>query len=550
MSTLEKQIQIFDTTLRDGTQAEKVSFSADDKLRIAKRLDEFGIDYIEGGWPGSNPKDLLFFDKAQRSKFGHAKIVAFGSTMRAGSQPESDPNIQALLKAETPAVSIFGKSWLLHIHTSLRIAPDQNLELISRSVSWLKSHDKEVIYDAEHFFDGYRDDPDYAVQTLRAAQEGGADVLVLCDTNGGTLPDEVSDVVSRVRLLLTLPLGIHAHNDSEVAVANSLAAVDSGCSHVQGTFNGFGERCGNANLASIIPNLQLKKKYRCVPEQNLNRLTSLSHFIAEVANVSHQNNLPFVGKSAFAHKGGVHVSAVMKDAQTYEHIDPGVVGNQRRVLVSDLSGRSNIFYKAEELGLDMQEHSDDVPAIVQELKRLENEGYVYEAAEGSFKLLMQRMIGEWQDFFALEGFRVIIEKNADQPTRSEATIRLNVNGHVEHTAAEGNGPVHALDQALRKALVKFFPEIKEMHLSDYKVRVLNENAATGAKVRVLIDSSTDGASWGTVGVSENIIEASWQALMDGVSYFLMQRGIEPRAETHLAETGVSLSDERKAKSVW
>ena len=412
---------------------------------------------------------------------------------------------------------------MLHVQKALKITPDKNLELIKKSITFIKSNGKEVVYDAEHFFDGYKDNPDYALATLLAAQEAGADVLVLCDTNGGTLTSEISEIIRFVKSKTHVVLGIHAHNDSELAVANSLAAVDEGCVHVQGTINGLGERCGNANLCSVIPNLQIKQQYNCIPEKGLERLTSLSHFVAEVANFSQPGYLPFVGKSAFAHKGVVHVSAVMKDARTYEHISPELIGNQRRVLVSDLSGRSNVFYKAEELQVDLKKHGDKAAEIVKQLKELENNGYQYEAAEGSFKLMIKKQIGEWKDFFKLEGFRVLTEKNAAEPSRSEVTIRLNVNGHFEHTASEGNGPVHALDQALRKALMKFYPEIQEMHLSDYKVRVLNSEDGTGAKVRVLIDSSSNGNTWGTVGVSENIIEASWQALMEGISYFLMQR---------------------------
>jgi len=536
---MHKQIKLFDTTLRDGTQGEKISFSVEDKLRIATRLDAFGMHYIEGGWPGSNPKDLQFFERAKKMSFRNAKIVAFGSTMRAGKQPETDTNLQALLKAETPAVSIFGKSWLLHVEKALRISPEENIDLIEKSVRFLKNRGKEIIYDAEHFFDGYKSDPDYALKTLYAAARGGADVLVLCDTNGGSQTGEIVQIISHVQKVVDTELGIHTHNDCELAVANTLAAVENGCAHVQGTVNGYGERCGNANLCSIIPNLQLKKNYVCVPAGRLKELAALSHFVSEVANVSPANGAAFVGKSAFAHKGGVHVSAVMKEARTYEHIKPETVGNQRRVLVSDLSGRSNITYKAQELSIVLDRHSEEVPAIVQHLKELENSGYQFEAAEASFKLLVQKMIGQWQDFFQLEGFRVIIEKNGTDDTRSEATIRLKVNGHVEHTASEGNGPVHALDRALRKALSQFYPEIKEMHLSDYKVRVLNEKEATGAKVRVLIDSSTNEDSWSTIGVSENIIEASWQALMDGFSYFLLQkenRKPESKQKRPVAET--------------
>jgi len=514
------KIDIFDTTLRDGTQGEKVAFSADDKVRIAKRLDKTGIDYIEGGWPGSNPKDFEFFEKAKNVDFEHAKIVAFGSTQRAGHAPEEDKNLQALISAETPAISIFGKSWILHVEEALKISWEENLELISNSVAYLKAHDKEVIYDAEHFFDGYKDNPEYAMKTLKAAESAGADVLVLCDTNGGTLNTEVSRIVSEVEKQVNAPLGIHAHNDSELAVANSLAAVAAGCIHVQGTVNGYGERCGNANLCSIIPNLQHKLGFDCVTEEQLAKLTSLSHFVSELANLSHPSRLPFVGKSAFAHKGGVHVSAVMKNVRTYEHMKPELVGNNRRVLVSDLSGKSNVSYKADELGIDLDKHREKVPDIVQQLKKLENDGYQFEAADGSFELLIKRMTNEWDDFFKLEGFRVITEKNGSEQPRSEATIRVKVNGQMEHTAAEGGGPVHALDCALRKALNKFYPEISQMYLTDYKVRVLNEKDGTSANVRVLIDSANDESSWGTIGVSQNIIEASWQALTDSISYYL------------------------------
>jgi 2-isopropylmalate synthase len=530
-----RKIQIFDTTLRDGTQGEQVAFSVEDKIHIAKKLDDFGVDYIEAGWPGSNPKDLAFFDRAQHETFRHAKIVAFGSTMRAGIRPQEDRNLQAFLDANTSTICIFGKTWLLHVIRALKTTPEENLRIIEESLTYLRSKDKEVLYDAEHFFDGYKSDPVYAVQTLKAAERGGAEVIILCDTNGGTLTSEVSKIVAEVKAQISTPLGIHAHNDSELAVANSLAAIDSGCMHVQGTINGYGERCGNANLCSIIPNLQVKKGYFCVPEESLARLTSLSHFVSEVANLSHPHRAAFVGRSAFAHKGGVHVSAVMKDATTYEHMTPETVGNQRRVLVSDLSGRSNVFYKADELKVNLEEHSKKVPDIVEKLKCLENQGFQYEAAEASFDLLIRRMIEDWEEFFRLEGFRAIIEKNATGETRSEVSIRVNVNDHSEHTASEGSGPVHALDLALRKALIKFYPEIEEIHLSDYKVRVLNEKDGTSAKVRVLIESSAGDDSWCTVGVSENIIEASWQALMEGISYYLMKkRGNVKNAKSRVA----------------
>ncbi len=513
-------IKIFDTTLRDGTQGEKISFSADDKIRIAERLDEFGIHYIEGGWPGSNPKDMAFFEKARKKNFRNSKIVAFGSTHHAGREPSDDPNLQGLIQADTPAVSIFGKSWLLHVKEALNITAEENLKIIYQTIDYLKKHGREVIYDAEHFFDGYKNNPDYAIKTLLAAQEAGADVLVLCDTNGGSMPNEISRIVGEVRQRTSTPLGLHPHNDCELAVANSLAAVQAGCVHIQGTINGYGERCGNVNLCSVIANLQIKQHYHCVPDEHLNRLTSLSRFVSEMANLSPDNKLPFVGSSAFAHKGGVHVSAVMKNARTYEHIEPELLGNHRRVLVSDLSGKSNVSYKAEELGIQLDGDKHDIPKIVRRLKDMENEGYQFEAAEASFELLVRKMTEPWKDFFQLEGFRVIVEKNGDEESRSEATIRLFVNGRKEHCAAEGNGPVHALDGAMRKALHKFYPEIRETQLTDYKVRVLNEKEGTGANVRVLIDSGSNEKSWGTVGVSPNIIEASWQALSDSYSYYL------------------------------
>lgn len=517
----KRSVKIFDTTLRDGTQGEGISFSSEDKLRILERLDRLGVDYVEGGWPGSNPKDMDFFRKAKDYSCKHTKVVAFGSTMRSGNTGLEDPNLQALLDAGTPTVCIFGKSWLLHVQSALGISAEENLELIHKSVSYLYANGKEVIYDAEHFFDGYKDNPEYAIKTLVTASEAGASTLVLCDTNGGTLPHEVSEIISAVGVQTNTQLGIHAHNDCDLAVANSIAAVQQGCVHVQGTINGYGERCGNTNLCSLIPNLQVKLDYECIPEDHVNILTPLSHYVSELANLAHAGNLPFVGKSAFAHKGGIHVSAVMKDPSTYEHVKPETVGNGRRVLVSDLSGRSNIRYKAEELGMDISSCGDKLPEIVEMLKHLENEGYQYEAAEASLNLLIQRMTKDWIDSFELKGFRLLVEKNEAEAIRSEATIRLKVNGIIEHTAAEGNGPVQALDLALRKALGKFFPEIGNMHLSDYKVRVLNEKDGTGAKVRVLIDSSSNGHHWGTVGVSENIIEASWQALMESFSYYLL-----------------------------
>lgn len=519
---MNRKIWIFDTTLRDGTQAEMISFSAQDKLHIAKRLDEFGIDYIEGGWPGSNPKDLAFFKMARNTRFQHARIVAFGSTKRAKIAVEDDQNLRFLLEAETPTVALFGKSWILHVEKALRITPAENLALIRDSIAFLKSKGKEVIYDAEHFFDGYKDNTNYAIETLLAAQTAGADLITLCDTNGGALPSEITRIVADVRQKISLPLGIHTHNDSGLAVANSLIAVEAGCVLVQGTINGYGERTGNADLCSVIPILQLKAGYQCVPPQKLAQLTSVSRYVSEIANLAHPNSLPFTGKSAFAHKGGVHVSAVMKNPRCYEHIDPESVGNRRRVLVSDLSGRSNIVYKARELNIDLDRHQEKISEIITRMKELEHLGYQYEAAEGSLELLISKIKSEYREFFNLKGFRILIEKNESGDLRSEATIRLEVDNTLEHAAAEGDGPVNALDNALRKALVKFYPEIKAMKLSDYKVRVLNASDGTAAKVRVLIESTSDGDTWGTVGVSENIIEASWQALTESISYFLMK----------------------------
>lgn len=519
---MSKQIKLFDTTLRDGTQGEGISFSADDKVRIARKLDDFGVHYIEGGWPGSNPRDMEFFRKAVGLRLRQAKIVAFGSTSRSDN-PASDTNLAALLEADTPTVSLFGKTWLMHVEQALKISPDENLERIFTSVQFLKSHGKEVIYDAEHFFDGFRSDPKYAISTLEAAHTAGADVLVLCDTNGGSLPSQVREAVEAVTARFDTEIGIHTHNDGELAVANSLEAVAAGCRHVQGTINGYGERCGNTNLCSVIPNLQLKMGFECIPKEKLSHLSRVSFFVSELANQVHAGAQPFTGKSAFAHKGGVHVSAVMKNPVTYEHIEPKTVGNSRRVLVSDLSGRSNIFYKAGELDIDLDEYPEQAGPIVEQLKNLEHNGYEFEAAEASLDLLIRRSLNQWEDPFSLKGFRILIEKNEHDQTRAEATIRVVVNGETEHTAAESSGPVHALDIAMRKALAKFFPEIERMHLSDYKVRVLNGDQGTRAKVRVLIESSCEGRSWSTVGVSENIMEATRQALMESYSWFLKEQ---------------------------
>jgi 2-isopropylmalate synthase len=518
-----RSIKIYDTTLRDGSQAEDIAFSVEDKVRIAQKLNELGIHYIEGGWPGSNPKDLQFFQEIRSVHLSGAKIVAFGSTCRAGTLPENDPNLQALIEAGTEAVTIFGKSWDMHALEALNISLDQNLEIISQSIRFLKGKVPEVIFDAEHFFDGFKNNPSYALSILRAAQEAKADWIVLCDTNGGTLPHHLQLAIREVKKEITAPLGIHVHNDSEMAVANSILAVQEGVAQVQGTINGYGERCGNANLCSIIPNLKLKMGLDCMTNAQLTRMTEVSRFVSELANLPHPKYLPYVGDSAFAHKGGIHVSAIRKSPLTYEHIQPEQVGNRQRVLISDLSGESNILYKAAEFGIDLESKDPSVRTILDNLKQLEHEGFQFEGAEGSFEILVKKALGKHKRFFDLLGFRVIVEKKEEEgPPLSEATIMVRVGDQVEHTAAVGNGPVNALDNAIRKALEKFYPELKEVKLLDYKVRILTTKDGTAAQTRVLIESGDGESKWGTVGVSENIIQASWQALVDSIDYKLLK----------------------------
>src|SRR5437016_4234493 len=524
------RIALYDTTLRDGTQGAGITLSAQDKLRIAERLDEFGFDYIEGGWPGSNPKDLEFFAQARSRSWRHARITAFGSTRRAGVAAEQDDNLRMILAAGTPAAAVFGKSWDLHVREALRTSLDENLRMIEDSVRYLKGRGLEVIYDAEHYFDGWKANPEYALATLAAARRGGADVVVLCDTNGGSLPFDIRDGVKAAQGAQGAgPLGIHTHNDSDVGVANAIVAVRAGAVHVQGTINGIGERCGNANLISLIPNLQLKLGYECVPAASLRRLGELSRIVSELANMAPNEYQAFVGKNAFAHKGGVHVSAVIAHPPTYEHIPPEAVGNERRVVVSDLSGRGNVLYKAEEMGLDLSKDSPQVREILARLKELEHAGFQFEGAEASFELLVRRTMGQHRPAFTLKGLRVMVEKGPHGGAAAEASIRVAVDGQEEHTAAEGNGPVHALDRALRKALERFYPEIRQVRLVDYKVRVLDADAATAAKVRVLIQSTDGRRTWGTVGVSENVVEASWQALVDSLEYVLLgeRAGVAP-----------------------
>ena len=519
---MNKHVTLYDTTLRDGTQGEQVNLSAEDKLKIAKKLDSFGIHYIEGGWPGSNPKDARFFEMARSLSFQNSKLTAFGSTRRANVTPEMDENLKALLMTEVEVVTLFGKSWDVHASHILRVALEENLEMIEDTVSYMKRMDREVIYDAEHFFDGYKKNAQYALKTLKAAEGGGADVLVLCDTNGGTMPDDIRKIIMEVRSKVGVPLGIHVHNDCGLAVANSLVAVQCGVRMVQGTINGYGERCGNADLTSVIGNLQLKMGYSCIEEDRMKQLTDLSRFVSEVANVPPLNQRPFVGKSAFAHKGGVHVSAVMKLPEAYEHIPPNRVGNRRRVLVSDLSGKSNIDFKAGEMGISLGGNGYDSEKIVQEVKKLEDQGYEFDAAEGSLELLMKKVTGQFLEPFRLESFRVTTEKDLSNESLSQATIKIRVGNDYEITAAEGDGPVSALDNALRKALMKFYPRIEEMGLVDFKVRVIDGSDGTSARVRVQIESRDSREIWSTIGVSKNIIEASWQALVDSVQYKLLK----------------------------
>jgi 2-isopropylmalate synthase len=514
-------VKIFDTTLRDGTQGEGISLSVEDKIKIAQRLDELGIHYIEGGWPGSNNKDIEFFIRAKELKLKNAKITAFGSTRRKDTLPENDHNLNKIIESGVEVATIFGKSWDFHVHTAIQTTLEENLAMIYDSVRYLKANGLEVIYDAEHFFDGYKKNPEYALETIRKAEAGGADWIVLCDTNGGSLPAEISAIVQTVKQHLQSPIGIHAHNDCELGVANSLAAIQAGATQVQGTTNGYGERCGNANLSSIIPNLQLKLGYSVLKPEQLALLTQVARYVSEVANMHMPVNQPFVGTAAFAHKGGIHVSAIMRDSSTYEHIAPELVGNKQRVLVSELAGQSNLLSKAQEMKLDIQADNAKFKEIIQKIKDLEHEGYQFEGADASLELLLRDATEGLEDIFTLESFKILVEKTASQAVVSEAIVKVNIHGQTLYTAAEGNGPVNALDNALRKALVGFYPSIQNVTLSDYKVRVLDEKGATASKVRVLMESTDFQNTWSTVGVSSNIIEASWLALVDGIRYALI-----------------------------
>lgn len=513
-------VVLYDTTLRDGAQREGISFSVDDKLKVAEALDRLGVAYIEGGWPGSNPKDAAFFARVPQLRLKQAVVTAFGSTRRAGVAVEEDANIQSLTASGVTAVAVFGKSSALHVHRVLGTTLEENLLMISDSVSFLKQRGKEVIYDAEHFFDGYCADPVYALQTLAAAAEAGADVLVLCDTNGGSLPSTVAAIVAEVRRATTTPLGIHAHNDAEMAVANSLAAVDGGALHVQGTINGYGERCGNASLCSIIPALNLKLGYDCLTKEQLATLTETARYVSELANLSLDPHMPYVGRSAFAHKGGMHVNALLKCEGSYQHIRPDLVGNRTRVVISELSGKSNIAYKVREFGLETADDSEQTRQVLRHIKELESRGFQFEGAEGSVELLIRRTRAGYAPPFELLDFHVLVRGRHDGGMAAEAAVKVRVSDKVIHTAADGNGPVNALDIALRKALLPLYPGLAAVHLTDYKVRILDSAAGTAAQTRVLITSSNGHRTWSTVGCATNIIEASWIALADALEYGL------------------------------
>lgn len=517
---LRKKIVIYDSTLRDGAQAEGISFTVNDKLRIVRKLDEFGVDYIEAGNPGSNPKDLEFFQKVVRLKLKTARLAAFGSTRRAGITAEQDTNIQALLGANTSVVTVFGKTWDFHVTEIIKTTLEENLNMIRDTLSYLKSQGREVIFDGEHFFDGYWNNEAYALECLRTAAQAGADALVLCDTNGGAFPMDLSSVVSKVTKQFSIPVGIHCHNDGGMAVANSLMAVEAGAVHVQGTINGYGERSGNANLCTIIPNLQLKRGLGCIPEEQMENLSAVSRYVSELANLAPNERDPYVGRCAFAHKGGMHIDAIRKNPLSFEHIQPCTVGNERRILMSEVSGRSTILKRIQEITPWVDKNSSETQYLMDELKRLEHEGYQFEGAEISFELLVRRVLGKDTQFFNVKDFRVLCEEHWQDDNSASAIIKLQVDGVEEVSAAEGDGPVNALDRALRKALQVFYPELDKMRLTDYKVRVLDTGKATAAKVRVHIESTDGEKVWGTVGVSTNIIEASWTALVDSIEYFL------------------------------
>jgi 2-isopropylmalate synthase len=514
-------ISIFDTTLRDGTQGEGISLTAEDKVKIALKLDALGVHYIEGGNPGSNSKDVEFFKRIRDMKL-NAKLTAFGSTRRKNSVCEQDVNLRHLIESGAQAATLVGKTWDFHVHTALQTTLEENLAMIYESLAYVRNTGMEVLFDAEHFFDGFKANPEYALATLAKAKEAGVSWIVLCDTNGGTLPTEIHEIVSRVVKEIDAPIGIHTHNDCELAVANSLAAVAAGARQVQGTINGYGERCGNANLCSVLPNLQLKMGYKVVSDEQIRMLTSVARYVSEIANVHLPVNQPYVGNAAFAHKGGIHVSAILKDSKTYEHIQPELVGNKQRVLVSELAGQSNILSKAQEMGLDINAEQFKSRELIERIKELEHQGYQFEGADASLELLLRDAYGNAKEIFTVESFKIQVEKTSASMV-SEAIVKLRVGDQQVYTVADGNGPVNALDNALRKALIQFYPDIRDIHLTDYKVRVLDEKDATAAKVRVLMESTDFNNTWSTVGVSSNVIEASWEALVDSIRYALLDK---------------------------
>ena len=515
---------IYDTTLRDGAQAEGISFTVNDKIRIARRLDSLGVDYIEAGNPGSNPKDMEFFDRIKKKPLSHAKLVAFGSTRRPGIKAADDANVKALLTANTEAVAIFGKSWDFHVTDIIRTTLEENLNMIRDTVSFLKAEGKEVIFDAEHFFDGYKANREYALRTLEVAKEAGADSLVLCDTNGGCFPSEIAEITRDVAERFDLSIGIHCHNDGGMAEANSIVAVEEGAGQVQGTFNGYGERCGNADLSVIIPSLQLKRGMDCIKEEGMRELSAACRYISEIANLPFNERQPYVGRSAFAHKGGMHIDGIQKSRHSFEHIAPELVGNERRILMSEVSGRSTILKGIQKVAPSVSKESEETILIMDKLKQLEYEGFQFEGAESSFELMVRRALGKAKTFFDVKDFRVLCEEHWQNDYSASAIIKLGVDGNEEIVAAEGDGPVNALDMALRKALEIFYPQLKRMRLTDYKVRVVDTAKGTAAKVRVHIESTDGERVWGTVGLSSNIIEASWNALVDSIEYFLYLNG--------------------------
>jgi 2-isopropylmalate synthase len=517
-------VEIYDTTLRDGTQGEGVTFSVADKLKIAERLDAFGVHYIEGGWPGSNPRDIEFFERAKHRTFRTARLAAFGSTRRKDVRIGDDDQVRLLLDAGTPVVTIYGKTWLLHVREVLQTTPEENLAMIADTVRHLKSHGRFVVYDAEHAFDGFKDDRDYAVATWQAAERAGADVVALCDTNGGSLPEEILEITRHARAHLQGRLGIHTHDDIGLGVANALIALEAGATHVQGTLNGYGERTGNCNLTSVMPILQFKYKRRSVPAESLAHLKELSQFLDETANIRPNPRLPWVGAAAFSHKGGTHVNAVQKVINSYEHIDPALVGNARHVLISDLAGRSNIVMKARELGFDVTNATPQLRDMLTQIKELEHRGYEFEAADGSLALLIRRVLTNAPSPFVVDAYHVSIRHDG-KASVCEATVKVRVGTELAHTVADGDGPVNALDAALRTALTRFYRQIEDVRLTDYKVRIINSTSGTAAKTRVLIDSTDGTAEWGTVGVDDNIIEASLKALVDSLEYALIRKEI-------------------------